>query len=116
MFALRSQGLLIRGAKEHSLPKEYQDRLLAQQTFACPQSFRFQVGKFLFDSFWQRVAAHIEMGVHRYKDEDGNVPGWFLIIFDLLLWTMWIYHDYFHSVIWGRGDGLQSRTFNHFVL
>ncbi|KAJ5348115.1 uncharacterized protein N7506_001368 [Penicillium brevicompactum] len=112
----RYMGLLIRGAKEHSLPEQYQDRLIAQRTFVRPQSTRFQVGKFLFDSFWQRVAIYIEKGVHRFKDGDGNVPGWFLIIFDLLLWTMWVYHDYFHSVVWGRGDGLKPRTFNRFVL
>ncbi|KAJ5879740.1 hypothetical protein N7455_003205 [Penicillium solitum] len=103
----RYMGLLIRGAKEQSLPQLYQDRLLSQPTFTSPESYRFQIGTWLFSSFWQRVAVRIEMGVHRFKDNEGNVPRWFLVIFDFLLWTMWLYHDYAHSIIWGRGDGLK---------
>ncbi|CAG8369928.1 unnamed protein product [Penicillium salamii] len=113
---LTSQGLLIQGAKEHSLPTPYQERLLSQPTFVRPIGYRCNAGKWLFDIFWQRVSRYIEMGVHYFKNEDANVPRWFLIIFDCLLWTMWLYHDYFHSVIWGRGDGLRTRSFNRFTL
>ncbi|KAJ5797256.1 uncharacterized protein N7518_005796 [Penicillium psychrosexuale] len=104
-----SEDLLIRGASEHSLPESYQKRLLSQQTFIPGQSCRFKVGKWLFDGFWQRVAYWIEKGVYKFKDGEGNVPPWFLVIFDFLLWTMWYYHDYVHSVIWGRGDGLNRK-------
>lgn len=100
------QNLLIQGAKEQSLPEFYQRRLVSQPTFKSLHTCRFRTGKLLFDSFWQPVARYIEKGVHRFKDERGNVPGWFLMAFDLLLWTMWFYHDYIHCVIWGRGDGL----------
>ncbi|CAG8145667.1 unnamed protein product [Penicillium salamii] len=112
----RYMGLLIRGAEEHSLPTPYQERLLSQPTFIRPIGYRFKAGKWLFDIFWQRVSWYIETGVHYFKNEDGNVPRWFLIIFDCLLWTMWFYHDYFHSIIWGRGDGLKTRSFNRFTL
>lgn len=106
---LNSQDLLIRGAREHSLPESYQKRLLSQQTFIPGQSCRFKVGKWLFDGFWQRIAYWIEKGVYKFKDGEGNVPPWFLVIFDFLLWIMWYYHDYVHSVIWGRGDGLNRK-------
>ncbi|KAL2704809.1 hypothetical protein AAEP93_000059 [Penicillium crustosum] len=52
----RYMGLLIRGAKEQSLPQLYQERLLSQPTFTSPESYRFQLGGWLFSSFWQRVA------------------------------------------------------------
>ena len=81
---------------------------MSHPTFNLSKSARFRCGKFLFDSFWQRVAYYIEKGVHYFKSEDGNVPGWFLTGFDFLLWTMWYYHDYCHSIIWGRGDGLNQ--------
>lgn len=113
---LSFQGLLIRGAEEHSLPTTYQERLLSQPKFIRPIGYRFKAGKWLFNIFWQRVSCYIETGVHYFKNEDGNVPRWFLIVFDCLLWTMWFYHDYFHSIIWGRGDGLKTRYFNQFTL
>ncbi|KAJ5212194.1 uncharacterized protein N7498_003840 [Penicillium cinerascens] len=105
----RYMSLLIRGASEHSLPDLYQKRLLSQQTFIPGQGCRFKVGKWLFDGFWQRVAYWIEKGVGKFKDGEGNVPPWFLLVFDFLLWTMWYYHDYAHGVIWGRGDGLNRK-------
>ncbi|KZF23918.1 hypothetical protein L228DRAFT_266292 [Xylona heveae TC161] len=101
----RYLGLLVRGARDHSLPEPYQNRLAAHATFHPLQTRRYQIGKWLFSSFWQRVAYWIERGVHRFKGPDGCVPKWFLIIFDCLLWTMWIYHDYVHCHLWGRGDG-----------
>ncbi|KKK18203.1 hypothetical protein P175DRAFT_0545087 [Aspergillus ochraceoroseus IBT 24754] len=102
----RYMDLLIRGAAEHSLPANYQKQLVSHPTFQPLQTYRYRTGKWLFDSCWQRVAFWIQRGIHRFKDNEGNVPGWFLIIFDCLLWTMWVYHDYIHSAIWGRGDGL----------
>ncbi|KAF2869627.1 hypothetical protein BDV95DRAFT_546675 [Massariosphaeria phaeospora] len=101
----RYLNLLILGAKEHSLPAPYQNALSTVPTFQPGVSARYKIGKWLFDSFWQRVAQQIERNVGRFKNERGIVPAWFLTVFDLLLWTMWIYHDYFHSAIWGRGDG-----------
>ncbi|KAF3389008.1 hypothetical protein F1880_003269 [Penicillium rolfsii] len=104
----RYMNLLIQGAREQSLPELYQKRLVAQPTFKQLQTTRFRIGKWLFDSFWQRVAFYIDKNVKRFKNEEGNVPGWFLMGFDFLLWIMWFYHDYFHSLVWGRGDGLDQ--------
>ncbi|KAL6809696.1 hypothetical protein J3E69DRAFT_378129 [Trichoderma sp. SZMC 28015] len=101
-----SKGLLIRGAHEKSLPIEYQERMVSQPTFEPTSSLRFRLGKKIFDSIWQRVARWIEICVHRLKGDDGEVPRWFLKTFDCLLWTMWFHHDYLHSVLWGRGDGV----------
>ncbi|QYT03381.1 Gamma-glutamylcyclotransferase [Trichoderma simmonsii] len=102
----RYMGLLIRGAHEKSLPIEYQERMVSQPTFEPTSSLRFRLGKKIFDSIWQRVARWIEICVHRLKGDDGEVPRWFLKTFDCLLWTMWFHHDYLHSILWGRGDGV----------
>ena len=51
------------------------------------------------------MAALIEAGVKAFSGPDGHVPRWFLMGFDAMLFTMWLYHDYFHCWIWGRGDG-----------
>ena len=79
--------------------------LSSQPTFQTKDTWRYRLGSSLFLSFWLRVAGWIEIGVHMYKNADGHVPVWFLKIFDLLLWTMWGYHDYVHSKLFGRGDG-----------
>lgn len=100
------KGLLIRGAYEKSLPKEYQKRLASQPTFQPISTYRFRLGKSIFDSIWQRMARWIEMCVNKFSRDDGEVPPWFLAAFDCLLWTMWFHHDYLHSILWGRGDGL----------
>ncbi|OCK94727.1 uncharacterized protein K441DRAFT_610765 [Cenococcum geophilum 1.58] len=101
----RYMGLLIRGAREQSLPQSYQERLVAQPIFKAPQSIRYSTGKWTFDALWKRVQWCIERGVRQFKDDEGHVPGWFLTGFDYLLWTMWMHHDYIHSRVWGRGDG-----------
>ncbi|RFU32844.1 hypothetical protein B7463_g3506, partial [Scytalidium lignicola] len=103
----RYMNLLIQGAHEKSLPEQYLEKLVSQPTFEPLHTARFRAGKWLFDSFWQRVARWIERGVRQFKGEEGVVPTWFLVIFDCLLWTMWYYHDFIHSLIWGRGDGLE---------
>ncbi|OAA63438.1 Glik [Niveomyces insectorum RCEF 264] len=104
----RYMNLLICGAHEKGLPVDYQKKLAAQPVFEQLPGHRFRVGKRIFDSIWQRAAYWIDKAVGRFKKDDGNVPGWFLWIFDRLLWTMWFHHDYIHSVVWGRGDGLHQ--------
>jgi hypothetical protein len=99
------QDILITGAKEHSLPQSYQAKLCAVKTLEAPQSTRYRFGKWLFDGLWLRVAQQIERNVRKYQGKQGNVPPWFLKIFDILLWTMWIQHDYFHGIVFGWGDG-----------
>ncbi|KAI9149059.1 Gamma-glutamyl cyclotransferase gliK [Paramyrothecium foliicola] len=102
----RYMGLLIRGAHEKSLPQQYQERLLAQPTFEPTPTSRFELGRRTFNMVWMRAQYWIEKAVHRLKDAEGNVPKWFLGVFDCLLYTMWFQHDYVHSNIFGRGDGL----------
>ena len=45
------------------------------------------------------------MGTGRFKDRDGYVSGWHLILFDVLLYLMWWQHDTIYAPIFGRGDG-----------
>ncbi|KAK0387746.1 hypothetical protein NLU13_3991 [Sarocladium strictum] len=99
--------LLIRGAHEKGLPQSYiEQRLVAQPAFEPGLTLRYRIGKTTFECVWQRLSYWIQRGVRRFKDEDGNVPPWFLKVFDCLLWTMWFQHDYLHAPLWGRGDGL----------
>ena len=100
------QKLLVQGAEERCLPETYQKRLKDTPTFHPGQSTRRKIGKWTFELVWIRVSIWIQRGIVRFKDQQGDVPPWFLIIFDCLLWLMWVYHDWIHSVLWGRGDGL----------
>jgi gliotoxin/aspirochlorine biosynthesis gamma-glutamylcyclotransferase len=81
--------------------------MLAQQpVFQAHDSLRYRIGKRLFETFWMRVQRLVQAGIICFRDEHGLVPYWFLVVFDMLLWTMWIYHDLIHAKLWGRGDGL----------
>lgn len=103
----RYMSLLIEGAKSHNLPLEYQQMLASQKTFNNGHSRRYSLGKWLFDAFWMKIAQRqIQRGVMKLRNSDGTVPRWFMLVFDLAYNAMWAYHDYFHSHIWGRGDGL----------
>jgi hypothetical protein len=37
---------------------------------------------------------------------EANAPIWVIIFVRAVVISMWFHHDYIHSPIWGRGDGL----------
>ena len=103
----RYKALLIEGARSHKLPFEYQQMLADQKAFKPGHSSRFAVGKRIFDVFWVSFAQkQIQQGVVKFRNKRGTVPHWFMLFFDFMYSAMWIYHDYFHSRLWARGDGL----------
>jgi gliotoxin/aspirochlorine biosynthesis gamma-glutamylcyclotransferase len=73
---------------------------------AMRDSARLRVGKWLFELFWTRVQVLVQVGIKHCRNEQGLVPAWFLVLFDVLVWLMWFYHDNFHAKLFGRGDGL----------
>ncbi|KXJ85041.1 hypothetical protein Micbo1qcDRAFT_169712 [Microdochium bolleyi] len=101
----RYLGLLVAGAAANDLPQFYQHRLVAQPVFQPKDTLRYALGVRLFLPFWQKMGMWVGQGVYRFKDSDGNVPAWFMFVFDMLLWLMWSYHDWFHGPLFGRGDG-----------
>jgi hypothetical protein len=39
---------------------------------------------------------------------EANAPLWVIILVRAVVVSMWFHHDYIHSPIWGRGDGLMT--------
>ncbi|KAK4176250.1 hypothetical protein QBC36DRAFT_352795 [Triangularia setosa] len=102
----RYKNILARAASEQGLPDWYQERLEKQPTFIPRDTQWHKLGVKLFLPFWIKMAVLVEKAAHRLQGADGHAPGWFLAGFDVLFWIMWTYHDWIHSVIFGRGDGL----------
>ncbi|KAK0739367.1 hypothetical protein B0T21DRAFT_362495 [Apiosordaria backusii] len=102
----RYKNILARAASEQGLPEWYQQRLEKQPTFRPRDTRWYKLGVKLFLPFWIKMAVMVEKSAHRLQGADGHAPGWFLAGFDVLFWIMWTYHDWIHSVIFGRGDGL----------
>ncbi|ORY13902.1 hypothetical protein BCR34DRAFT_480235 [Clohesyomyces aquaticus] len=101
----RYMALLINGARESNLPDDYQIQLASSCIYRPQGSWRWRVGRWLFQIIWHPISVWVKNGSKRHKNEQGNVPAWFLTIFDLVLWVMWFHHDYIQAPIFGRGDG-----------
>ncbi|KAF2201391.1 hypothetical protein GQ43DRAFT_371597 [Delitschia confertaspora ATCC 74209] len=103
----RYLALLVSAARGNGLPMEYQAFLSGHAVFEpANSSLRYRCGKFIFNLIWMRVQFLVQRGIIKLRGENGLVPFWFLILFQVLVTTMWIHHDYFHARLWGRGDGL----------
>ncbi|KAF2877968.1 hypothetical protein BDV95DRAFT_480528 [Massariosphaeria phaeospora] len=97
--------LLLKGAIESKLPIEYQETLVQLPAFRPSNSTRWRVGQWTFQLVWHKISMWVQHGTRRFSNEQGEVPGWFLTIFDILLWLMWFHHDYIQAPVFGRGDG-----------
>ena len=100
------QNLLIQAATEHQLPPEYQTYLKSHPAFTADTSRRAKTGTAIFQFLWmghlQRIMRWIKSVA---KDEDGNSPRWTGTVVWATFNLMWLYHDWIHARIWGRGDG-----------
>ncbi|KAF2656939.1 hypothetical protein K491DRAFT_596130 [Lophiostoma macrostomum CBS 122681] len=101
----RYMGLIIQGAKEQKIPIAYQEYLARIPVFLPSESLRWRIGRWVFHQFWRPISTVVQKGTRELSNHRGQVPGWYLTLFDFLLVSMWVQHDFCFSIIFGRGDG-----------
>ncbi|KAI0390345.1 hypothetical protein F5Y17DRAFT_445249 [Xylariaceae sp. FL0594] len=108
----RYMGLLRTGADEAELPPSYQDFLASIPVYLPPREIIPKIGATVFLIFWLPVMSVAERVTRRSlrHSKTGNAPTWVIALVRGIVFTMWLYHDYVHGPLWGRGDGMVGFT------
>jgi hypothetical protein len=95
---------------EANLPAAYQSFIAELPCYEAPKSGMSLIGARLFLAVWIPVMSLAEWLTKLTVNADGhgNCPAWVQKIVRLILVVMWIHHDFLHSKMWGRGDGLNE--------
>ncbi|KAI1821874.1 hypothetical protein F4861DRAFT_431264 [Xylaria intraflava] len=106
--SIRYMGLLRAGAEEADMPPSYQEFLAGLQTYSPPTGLLPSTGAALFLAFWVPIMSMAEKitKASLKRSETGNAPTWVIGLVRFIVFIMWLYHDYIHAPIWGRGDGM----------
>ncbi|KAI1917597.1 hypothetical protein LOZ53_006195 [Ophidiomyces ophidiicola] len=102
--------LLIEGSHEAHLPSTYESFLYSIPSYQAPNSGWRKIGAALFLALWapiMKVAEELTKATAN-SDGQGNCPAWVQGLVRLILVVMWFHHDFIHSKVWGRGDGLDQ--------
>ena len=105
-----TQEILAQGAQEAALPHAYQTFVAELPCYEAPKSGLRLLGAYLFLAVWMPVMSFAEWitGKTVNVDGHGNCPAWVQQLVRLILMVMWFHHDFIHSRMWGRGDGLHE--------
>ncbi|KAL3459738.1 hypothetical protein BJX64DRAFT_290906 [Aspergillus heterothallicus] len=102
----RYMGLISDGANEFSLPDSYKIYLRSLPVYVPLQTFRSRLGAWLFLAFWRKAIRGLARLTKVSTNEKGHCPRWLGGVIVGVYRCMWGWHDYVHSVVWTRGDGL----------
>jgi hypothetical protein len=105
------QNILKDGGKELQLPKGYQDYLGQIPVYISPISARTKLGARIFYALWGPVFHELEVLTKRSLQKDGNVPRIVALLVRTVMLIMWVVHDFFFAPLFGRGDGLEEKTY-----
>ncbi|KAH8703008.1 hypothetical protein GQ44DRAFT_831630 [Phaeosphaeriaceae sp. PMI808] len=108
----RYKDILAQGAMEAGLPAPYQSFVTELPCYEAPKSSMRLLGAYLFLAVWVPVMGIAQRLTRATVNMDGrgNCPAWVQQIVRLILLIMWFHHDFIHSKIWGRGDGLDQSS------
>lgn len=106
--SLRYLNLLRTGAKEHSLPDEYQAYLNALRPYTVTTR-RQRWGRILFLGFWAPLVMLMLVSGKIFADEKGRAPGWLARVMGVVVNAVWLSYDYVAKPIFGEGE----RTIEH---
>ena len=106
------QDILAQGAMEAQLPAAYQTFVAQLPCYEAPKSGLRLIGVYLFLIVWMPVMSLAERLTKATVNADGcgNCPTWVQQTVRLILLAMWFHHDFVHSKVWGRGDGLDQSS------
>lgn len=99
----RYLGLLVAGAKEHGLPREYQTWLANLQTYSLG-GWRQKFGKTLFEAMWSPWVVAGVLLERNSVDAKGRIPGWVNRLVGWLDLGIWLSHDILFKYIAGDGE------------
>ncbi|KAL6895116.1 hypothetical protein GGI43DRAFT_429214 [Trichoderma evansii] len=101
----RYMSIFLQGAKENNLPKDYIRYLESFPRYHKREGPDRTWGQLVFDLGWRPFLKRlIPLTVWRV-DEEGNCTAYVAFIIVWAYRMMWLYHDYIHLYILGRGDG-----------
>ncbi|KAK8044764.1 hypothetical protein PG993_004788 [Apiospora rasikravindrae] len=108
--SVRYMTLLQTGAVEAHVPPSYQKFLAGIPVYHAPTQPFAKLGATLFLAFWGRIMSLMEKitKTSLKNSKTGNAPVWVIVMVRVVVITMWLYHDFIHAPIWGRGDGLDA--------
>lgn len=90
------------------MPQSYRKFLANFPVFRLSEDLIARIGASLFLAFWVPIMTIMERitKASLRKNDTGNAPMWVITLVRLVVSGMWLYHDFVHAPIWGRGDGL----------
>ncbi|KAH7303240.1 hypothetical protein B0I35DRAFT_455322 [Stachybotrys elegans] len=98
---------LVRTGASESLPASYQAFLAKLPQYQPPDAPFPKLGATLFLAFWGPAMGAMEkITKANLKQHPGEVDLWVVGLARAMVVVMWMYHDYIHAPIWGRGDGM----------
>ncbi|KAL7811114.1 hypothetical protein V8C26DRAFT_437622 [Trichoderma gracile] len=101
----RYVNLFLHGAIENNLPPEYIQYLESFPRYHKIEGRDRTYGQLVFDAGWRPSLKRLVRLTTWRVDADGNCPAFIALIIVWAYRLMWLYHDYVHQYILGRGDG-----------
>ncbi|KAA8895462.1 hypothetical protein FN846DRAFT_969630 [Sphaerosporella brunnea] len=96
------------GAAESGLPVEYRGYLAEVGRYEGPRGLRRRLGAALFLAVWVPVMSIVHRLVEMTIGIDGLAPPGVRAVVRAVFVLMWLWHDYVHAPVWGRGDGAEE--------
>ncbi|KAK7178675.1 gliotoxin biosynthesis protein [Paraphaeosphaeria sporulosa] len=97
--------LLLEGARENALPAHYIRYLESFPRYQKVMGNKKTYGQLVFDAGWRPFLRRLVRLTYWRVDKNGNCPSYIAIIVVWVYQLMWMYHDYMHCPMFGRGDG-----------
>ncbi|KAI1435774.1 hypothetical protein GGR50DRAFT_693845 [Xylaria sp. CBS 124048] len=102
----RYMSLIVDGASEAHLPRDYLDYLASMPVFTPSESPWTRLGATIFVFFGRPIMQAIEKLTNKSIRPDGTATAWAVFIVRLTMYLLWLFHDFLFAPIFGRGDGL----------
>ncbi|KAL3432236.1 hypothetical protein BDV09DRAFT_197936 [Aspergillus tetrazonus] len=94
------------GAEEHGLPDEYCGYLGSLPCFVPDKTWLHWLGAVIFLCVGRRAVWILARIVRRaVSRNNGMCPAWYGFLILYAYTAMWLWHDYIHAPMFGRGDG-----------
>lgn len=95
--------LITDGAREHSLPYEYQNFLSDIRPYQIT-TVKQQLGRFIFLSFWTPIIVFLFTSGKMFVDEHGMFPLWLAKLSAAIFAACWTSYDIFFKPMFGDGE------------
>lgn len=98
--------LITDGAREHSLPHEYQEYIAQIRPYTMT-SQKQRVGQFVFASIWVPIVMFLFAISRKFADKDGRLPPWLAAVLGSVFKNAWRSYDQWFKPLFGDGERTQ---------